>query len=83
MIEIMSLIVLIGLTVLILRIWWVSPYRKCAKCGSRCTSLRYKTTSDLDTHRGGAWHVYHHIHCLRCKAETVNEELTFSLPDDL
>ena len=81
--EIMGLIVLVGLAALVLWFWWKSPLRRCAECGSRLTITRYQTTSGPDSHCNGVWHVYHHVHCFHCKADTCNEELTFRPPEYL
>lgn len=79
------LTILVGLAVLAFLFWckWTSPNRRCAECGSRLTIRYRRSTSGPDSHRNKAWHVYHHVHCFYCKANTANKELTFQPPQYL
>ena len=73
--ETIGLIIFVGLAVVVTWSWLNSSKRKCVKCGSRFT-LRHRTTTGPDEHYNGAWHVYHHVKCFRCKAKTRHEEFT-------
>lgn len=77
--EILGLIALCLMTLIIVWLWWIDPYRQCVKCGSRLT-FRHKTVSERDSHLNNLWHIYHNIFCLKCREKSIKKELTGYLP---